>query len=156
MRVKLGSIKNQSPDISIVADRLNGRPVRAMMPMPLPRAIRGQYVHKLVHRLDFDIRLIPCHCLEHCEPRALGGRWHHLARPILNRMEWGMRGAFLVGPSFNGLEGTLVAEAWGAIYYVSRSDWANFSPYHPIFNGGVFVRYQRGGVLVPSEEDRVV
>ena len=36
-----------------------------------------------------------------------------------------------------------------------RSDWASFSPYHPIFNGGVFVRYQRGGVLVPSEEDRV-
>ena len=27
----------------------------------------------------------------------------------LNRMEWGMRGAFLVGPSFNGIEGTLVA-----------------------------------------------
>ena len=35
----------------------------------------------------------------------------------LNRMEWGMRGAFLVGPSFNGIEGTLVAEAWEPIYF---------------------------------------
>ena len=67
-----------------------------------------------------------------------------------------MRGAFLVGPSFNGIEGTLVAEAWSAnLLRNPRSDWANFSPYHPIFNGGLFIRYQRGGVLVASDEDRV-
>ena len=71
----------------------------------------------------------------------------------LGRAQWGMRGAFLVGPSFNGLEGSLVAETWATGLFRSKSsDWAYFSPYHPILHGGPFVQYKRGGVLLPSEE----
>jgi hypothetical protein len=71
----------------------------------------------------------------------------------LGRMEWGVRGAFLIGPSFNGLEGSLIAETWATGLLRSKgSDWAYFSPYHPILHGGPFVQYKRGGVLLPSEE----
>jgi hypothetical protein len=74
----------------------------------------------------------------------------------LGRTEWGVRGAFLLGPSYNGMEGTLVAEGWAAQSFRNpRSDWAYFSPYHPILNGGPFFRFQRGAVLIDAEEERM-
>ena len=124
------------------------------MPMPLPRVTWSITLNRLHPWISHSPDPMPLS--RSLRTKSTWGAMAPSGSTHLNRMEWGLRGAFLVGPSFNGLEGTLVAEAWGAnLLRNSRSDWANFSPYHPIFNGGVFVRYQRGGVLVPSEEDRV-
>ena len=72
---------------------------------------------------------------------------------FVQRTEWGIRGGFLVGPSFNGLEGSLLGELWATgLIRSPSSDWAYFSPYHPILTGGPFVQYKRGGVLMPAEE----
>ncbi len=145
-----------APDISIVADRLNGQSGSSRD----QSVITPSYTWSLRPQTgaSFGIRHSP-------DPSPLSrtfrsqSTWGAMApsgSTHLNRTEWGLRGAFLVGPSFNGMEGTLVAEAWAAnLIRNPRSDWANFSPYHPIFNGGVFLRYQRGGVLVASDTDRV-
>ena len=76
---------------------------------------------------------------------------------ILSRYEWGIRGGFLLGPGFNGMEATLVTDLWFARSIRSDySDWANFTAYHPILNGGIFLRYQRGFLMVNDEdEDRL-
>ena len=66
----------------------------------------------------------------------------------LSRAQYGLRGGFLVGPAYNGMEYTLSAEAWMA-WGVRRktSDLASFTPYHPNFVLGPYVRYQRGAML---------
>ena len=148
--------QSESPDISIVADRLNGVPVDSSD----TNVITPSYTWSIRPQTgaSFGFRHAPdaMPLSRGLRSKSTWGAMGPSGSTYLNRMEWGMRGAFLVGPSFNGVEGTLVAEAWAAnLLRNSRSDWANFSPYHPIFNGGVFLRYQRGGVLVPSDEDRV-
>ena len=72
---------------------------------------------------------------------------------MLHRDEWGLRGGFLIGPGFNGLEGNFVADVWYA-RSVRRplSPWANFSSYHPIWNSGVFLRYQWGFLIAESSD----
>jgi hypothetical protein len=75
-------------------------------------------------------------------------------RSMLTRYEWGFRTGFLVGPGYNGMEGTLVADLWTAKSMRSpNSDWANFTPYHPIWNGGPFLRYQYGFMVVTDEDE---
>ncbi|MFT5586654.1 MAG: hypothetical protein ACI9VR_004253 [Cognaticolwellia sp.] len=66
----------------------------------------------------------------------------------LSRAQYGLRGGFLVGPAYNGMEYTLSAEAWMA-WSIRRktSDVASFTPYHPNFVLGPYVRYQRGALL---------
>jgi|GEM_PF-5351311 len=144
-----------SPDISLIADRLKGDNSNRNTSVITP-----SYTWSLRPQTgaSFGIRHSPDPMML-SRPFRTQSTWGAMApsgSTHLNRAEWGLRGAFLVGPSFNGIEGTLVAEAWAAnLIRNPRSDWANFSPYHPIFNGGIFLRYQRGGVLVPSDNNRV-
>ena len=75
----------------------------------------------------------------------------------LTRHEWGMRGGFLIGPGYGGLEYTLVGDIFLAHSIRSnKSDWANFTPYHPIFLGGLFARYQYGNLLEPRKKKRLL
>ncbi|MED5370928.1 MAG: hypothetical protein VX899_07950 [Myxococcota bacterium] len=66
----------------------------------------------------------------------------------LSRGQHGVRGGFLVGPGYNGMEYTLSAEYWMS-WGVRRktSPQASFTPYHPNFVLGPYLRYQRGGML---------
>ena len=75
----------------------------------------------------------------------------------LHRQEWGMRGGFLIGPGYGGLEYTLVGDLFFSQSLRSNnSDWANFTPYHPIWLGGPYVRYQYGNLLGEPEEQRLL
>ena len=66
----------------------------------------------------------------------------------LTRAQYGLRGGFLVGPGYNGMEYTLSAEAWMAWSLRSKaSALASFTPYHPNFVLGPYLRYQRGALL---------
>jgi hypothetical protein len=59
----------------------------------------------------------------------------------LRRPELGLRGAFLVGPGFNGAEGTASLELWLALSARSnRSRYANITPYNPRQTYGIFIR----------------
>ena len=148
--------QSETPGISIVEDRLNGQSVNRSDDKVITPNYSWSIRPQTGASFGFRHALDPMPLSRGLRSKSTWGAMAPSGSTHLNRTEWGMRGAFLVGPSFNGIEGTLVAEAWGAgLIRNSRSDWAHFSPYHPIFNGGVFVRYQRGGVLVPSEEDRV-
>jgi hypothetical protein len=148
--------QNESPDISIVADRLNGKTVRRQDTNVITPSYTWSMRPQTGASFGFRHSPDPMPLSRSLRSKSTWGAMAPSGATHLNRTEWGMRGAFLVGPSFNGIEGTLVAEAWGAnLIRNSRSDWANFSPYHPIFNGGVFIRYQRGGVLVASDNDRI-
>jgi len=148
--------QNESPDISIVADRLNGKAVSRQDTNVITPSYTWSMRPQTGASFGFRHSPDPMPLARSLRSKSTWGAMAPSGSTYLNRTEWGMRGAFLVGPSFNGIEGTLVAEAWGAnLIRNSRSDWANFSPYHPIFNGGVFIRYQRGGVLVASDNDRI-
>ncbi|MEC8378679.1 MAG: hypothetical protein VXZ96_00075 [Myxococcota bacterium] len=71
-----------------------------------------------------------------------------------HRTEWGVRGAFLVYPSYNGMEGVAVADLWeGHALRSKRSDWANFSSYHPIVLGGLYLRYQYAFPLLEDSDE---
>ncbi len=145
-----------SPDVSIVADRLNGKNVSSRDQTVITPSYTWSMRPQTGASFGFRHSPDPMPLMRSLRSQSTWGAMAPSGSTYLNRTEWGMRGAFLVGPSFNGMEGTLVAEAWAAnLIRNPRSDWANFSPYHPIFNGGVFLRYQRGGVLVPSDTKQV-
>ena len=145
--------QSNSPDMSIVIDRLNGKDVgtsrdRLVFTPSYTWSLRPQT------GASFGIRHIPdpMPFSRMGQTKTTWGAMGPSGTALLRRMEWGLRGGMLLGPSFNGVEGTLVAEAWGAhIIRNPRSDWAYFTPYHPISNGGIFLRYQRGGVLIPND-----
>ncbi len=66
----------------------------------------------------------------------------------VGRAQYGLRGGFLVGPGYNGMEYTLSAEAWmGWGVRRKSSTEASFTAYHPNFVLGPYVRYQRGAML---------
>jgi hypothetical protein len=68
------------------------------------------------------------------------------------RNEHGLRGGFLIGPGYNGMEGTLVAELWRGISIRRRySPWSTFTPYHPIMMGNFFLRGQYAWTMIPDE-----
>lgn len=145
--------QGNSNDISVIADRLNGQPVQSNT----YEEITPSYSWSIRPQTgaSFGIRHVPDSgpLKRSFRSKSTWGAMGPSGSAIVRRSEWGVRGAMLVGPSFNGLEATLVAEAWAAgLLRNASSDWAHFSPYHPIWNGGVFVRYQRGGLLVPAEE----
>jgi hypothetical protein len=69
----------------------------------------------------------------------------------LGRMQFGLRAGFLLGPSFDGFEGTAITEAWmGWAVRAARGKQATFTPYHPAVLFGPFVRGQVGLALVPN------
>jgi hypothetical protein len=55
------------------------------------------------------------------------------------------------------MEGVAVADLWEGHALRSRqSDWANFTPYHPIWLGGLYLRYQYAfPLLEDSDESRM-
>ena len=68
------------------------------------------------------------------------------------RYERGLRGGFLMGPGFNGMEGTLMAELWrGTSIRRRNSPWSSFTPYHPILMGNFYLRGQYAWTLIPDE-----
>jgi hypothetical protein len=74
-------------------------------------------------------------------------------RSSLHRDEWGLRGGVLVGPGFNGLEATMSGEVWfSRSLRDDLSAWSNFTTYHPIWNSGVFMRYQYSTIMLESEK----
>jgi len=66
----------------------------------------------------------------------------------LNRVEWGVRGGFLLGPTFNGLEGTAVFDLWAG-WSMRRKEGrqASFTPFHPATWIGPYVRAEGGFLL---------
>ena len=65
------------------------------------------------------------------------------------RQEVGLRGGFLVGPGYNGLEGTVLAEVWmGNTIRRRYSPWSSFTPYHPIMTGNFYVRGMYGFTML--------
>ena len=74
-------------------------------------------------------------------------------RSLLTREEWGLRGGAMVGPGYNGLEATMSGELWVArSLRDDLSAWSNFTAYHPIWNSGVFVRYQYSTIMLQSDK----
>ncbi|MEL6348585.1 MAG: hypothetical protein AAFV53_36110, partial [Myxococcota bacterium] len=61
---------------------------------------------------------------------------------------------FLVGPGYNGMEGTLLGEVWvGPSIRRRFSPWSSFTPYHPILLGNFFVRGQYGFTLIGDSDE---
>ena len=59
----------------------------------------------------------------------------------------------MVGPGYNGLEATLSTELWFARSLRSDlSAWSNFTAYHPIWNSGLYLRYQYGIMMLSSDK----
>jgi hypothetical protein len=74
-------------------------------------------------------------------------------RSTLHRDEWGIRGGLLIGPGYNGLEATMSGELWfSRSLRNDLSAWSNFTAYHPIWNSGVFMRYQYSTIMLESEQ----
>ena len=70
----------------------------------------------------------------------------------LRRYEYGLRAGFLTGPGYNGLEATAATELWlGWSIRRKRSLKASFTPYHPGFILGPFVRGQYEWTLMAEE-----
>ncbi|MFT5684851.1 MAG: hypothetical protein ACI8RZ_005796 [Myxococcota bacterium] len=68
------------------------------------------------------------------------------------RYEHGIRGGLLLGPGFNGMEGTLMTELWRGISIRRRySPWSSFTPYHPILMGNYFLRGQYAWTMIPDD-----
>lgn len=66
----------------------------------------------------------------------------------VGRYQYGLRAGALIGPGYNGMEYTIASEAW--LNWMVRSKkgpYATFTPYHPGFVMGTYVRYQYGGLL---------
>ena len=70
----------------------------------------------------------------------------------VGRVQIGFRAGFLLGPGFNGLEGTVPLELWVAgSLRRKRSPHASFTPYHPATVLGPFIRTQFEFVLAEDE-----
>ncbi|MAA77914.1 MAG: hypothetical protein CL916_01540 [Deltaproteobacteria bacterium] len=73
-------------------------------------------------------------------------------KSTLHRDEWGVRGGLMVGPGYNGLEATMSGELWfGRSLRSDLSAWSNFTAYHPIWNSGMFMRYQYSTIMLESQ-----
>jgi len=70
----------------------------------------------------------------------------------VGRVQLGFRAGFLLGPGFNGLEGTVPLELWVAgSLRNKRSPHASFTPYQPATLLGPFIRTQLEFVLAADE-----
>lgn len=73
----------------------------------------------------------------------------------LGRHQFGLRVGGLMGPAFNGLEGTLLAEGWMAwSLWRRKAPGATVTPYHPSVLLGPYLRYQHSTVLVEGSTPR--
>lgn len=69
------------------------------------------------------------------------------------RVEHGPRAGFLLGPGYNGMEGTLFTEWWIGLNTRRRySPWSSFTPYHPIATTNWYVRGQYGFTAIPDPD----
>jgi hypothetical protein len=69
----------------------------------------------------------------------------------LGRVEYGLRAGFLMGPSFDGFEGTAFMEAWAGWSVRSpRGRNATLTPYHPATLIGPYVRGAVSAALSPN------
>lgn len=67
----------------------------------------------------------------------------------LGRVHTGLRAGLMLGPTFDGLEATVLTEWWmGWSLRFDRSPQASFTPYHPAILIGPYVRGQLGLPLV--------
>ena len=75
----------------------------------------------------------------------------------LGRTHYGLRGGLLFGPTFNGVEATIVSELWaGRTVRSPNSPHARFTPYHPALMIGPYIRTQWGFVpeLMKNDYDQ--
>lgn len=70
------------------------------------------------------------------------------------RFEHGPRLGFLLGPGYNGMEGTLYSEWWVGMNTRRRySPWSSFTPYHPIATTNFYVRGQYGWTMIEDADN---
>ncbi|MFT4976801.1 MAG: hypothetical protein ACI8S6_002706 [Myxococcota bacterium] len=70
------------------------------------------------------------------------------------RIEHGPRAGFLIGPGYNGMEGTLFTEWWVGLNTRRRySPWSSFTPYHPIATTNYYIRGQYGWTAIPDTDE---
>jgi hypothetical protein len=73
----------------------------------------------------------------------------------LGRFQYGVRFGALMGPGFNGLEGSVASELWmGWSLRSSGGKSVTFTPYYPTMVLGPFVRGQATKVIMPAETER--
>ena len=100
--------QGNSNDISAIADRLNGQPVQSNT----YEEITPSYSWSIRPQTgaSFGIRHVPDSgpLKRSFRSKSTWGAMGPSGSAIVRRSEWGVRGAMLVGPSFNGLEATLV------------------------------------------------
>lgn len=76
---------------------------------------------------------------------------HSGGKQDLGRTQYGVRAGFLMGPGFNGLEGTLASELWmGKSVRRGRSPHAPFTPYQPALLVGPYVQGLFGFMMVEN------
>jgi hypothetical protein len=76
---------------------------------------------------------------------------HSGGKQSLGRTQWGARAGFLIGPGFNGLEGTLASELWlGKSVRRGRSPHAPFTPYQPGLLVGPYAQGMFGFLMVEN------
>ncbi len=87
-----------------------------------------------------------------------GGRRFPWGAPLpdgatqLGRIQWGLRAGFLLGPTWDGLEGTAVLDWWlgASVRGGGNGKSASLTPYHPSVLIGPFARAQVGFLMVPN------
>ncbi len=66
----------------------------------------------------------------------------------VGRYQYGLRAGALIGPGYNGMELTVASEVWlNWMLRSKKSPWASFTPYHPGYVMGGYVRYQYGALV---------
>ena len=76
---------------------------------------------------------------------------HSGGKQALDRTQWGVRAGFLMGPGYNGLEGTLASELWlGKSVRRGRSPHAPFTPYQPGLLVGPYAQGLFGFMMVEN------
>ncbi len=72
---------------------------------------------------------------------------------FLGRTEFGFRVGGLIGPSYNGLQGTIYGEGWsGWSMRRKRAKDATYTPYHPAILLGPYVRVMHTRMLMPAAD----
>ncbi len=76
-------------------------------------------------------------------------------RSRLGRVEYGIRTGLLIGPGFNGLEGTAVLDGWLAASVRGKGPLSGLTPYHPSLLLGPYLGGQYSFLPVKPEEGTV-
>ncbi|HNC95825.1 MAG TPA: hypothetical protein PKW90_06850, partial [Myxococcota bacterium] len=76
-------------------------------------------------------------------------------RSRLGRVEYGIRTGLLIGPGFNGLEGTVLLDGWLAASVRGKGPLSQITPYHPSLLLGPYLGGQYSFLPVKPEEGTV-